>query len=232
MTIALKMTSAIGSDAGQPDVPRGNPFNPGSTCRVSRVAHGLRLAASARGRGVTLIEVLTVMGIILFLAGVVATAAFTYLRRAQVKGTEGFMRTLGHALDMYREEHRMYVPHTDIPSNFQVNAGDEGQLRASTYVLWYALEREGRHLSTSVDHRVKNSPITSADTMSDPQTGGVIELQAYQDAWKTLLLYECVPPYTSYMLRSAGRDKVFEFFTDPQHKREACGDDLVEGGER
>ena len=140
--------------------------------------------------GLTLIEMLTVIGIIVFLAAAIGGASYALLRGGQRTATENLFEHIAHGLDMYRVEHRMYVP--GDPAN---------TYDASSRPLWYALEREGHHVEIPGKFKLKESRAT------DLATGETIDFFIYIDGWKKPLRYECDRPWQKYRLESAGPDR-------------------------
>lgn len=153
----------------------------------------------------TLIELITVMGIMVIIVSAIVVAYIGLQRHGQIKGTEGLFENLAVGLAQYRVQHRTYVwqPSTILTS-------DPYQVQASTHALWMALEHDD-HL---VEVPSENKAVGGSQV--DTGTGAFQQWYYYRDAWRQPVLYECFVPYTRFTLRSSGPDLVF-----------GTGDDIV-----
>jgi len=156
-------------------------------------------SARAGGKtGMTLVELLVVMGIIAIIASAIVAAAVQIHVRSQARQAANLMEQIAQALDQYQGIHRMYVPDGDAGATHPL-------LR--THALWQALEHDPA-AKFSVEGRFKRT-----DTVfTDPFSNQYAKLYYYVDAWESPLDYTCQPPYTSFTLRSVGRDQ--EWMTD------------------
>ena len=143
-----------------------------------------------RSQGMTLIEILAVMSIILILAGAFTGAGFALLKRGQRRSTENTLQALATALDTYQAEHRMFVPADTA------NAGE-----VSSRPLWYALEFTSGNASVSGKFKRKDTIDVTDPATNDRVTGWI-----YVDAWKQPIRYTCTAPWKTYTLRSSGPD--------------------------
>jgi prepilin-type N-terminal cleavage/methylation domain-containing protein len=85
-------------------------------------------------RGFTLIEILTVVGIISLLLGSIIVIAAGAGDRAKKKGTEGMLHTLSMALQRYYNEFREYPPDG---YDFPVSAPNGQQLKGSACLTYF-----------------------------------------------------------------------------------------------
>ena len=149
-----------------------------------------RHITGSRTRGMTLIEILAVMSIILILAGAFTGAGFALLKRGQRTSTENTLKAIATALDTYQTEHRMFVP------GGQGNTGE-----VSSRPLWYALEFTAGHARTSGKFKQQDTVDVTDPTDNDRVTGWI-----YIDAWKQPIRYTCSAPWRTYEIRSKGPD--------------------------
>ena len=62
----------------------------------------------SKQRGMTLIEIMVVLTIIVLVGGFVGVKVFGFLKEAKVKGTKQNMRTIMESLEQYRRRHSAY----------------------------------------------------------------------------------------------------------------------------
>jgi len=143
----------------------------------------------ARELGVTLIEIIAVMAIIVILASIVTGGTIALVKRAQRSNTNSLLDQLANGLDAYKRDHRMYLP-------------SDSQL--SSRPLWYALEYEGDYgVGTGDKNKVYIGNFLDLDS------GATVADFVYRDGWKSRLRYTCTSPWMSYLIESAGPDGKF-----------------------
>jgi len=151
--------------------------------------------------GVTLIELLTVIGIIIFLAAAVAGASYALLKGSQRKATENLFEQLASGLDAYRVDHRMYVP------SEPTNPND-----ISSRPLWYALEHDAHYVEISGKFKQKDT-----ETI-DYATGDTVAFYIYIDGWRKPIRYTCEQPWRQFRIESAGPDRKWGTADDVTHE--------------
>jgi len=163
-------------------------------------------------RGLTLIELMAVMGIMIIIVSAIVVAAYGVQRQGQIKATKGFLEQLALALENYRAQYRVYVPH-DVPVPDPNSPYEPARVEASSATLWIALEYVEKIDTISKEYKKKGG------TSLAPDTGAQVDVYFYRDAWRQPILYECYPPFTHFKLTSFGPDLVYGGKTK--------GDDIV-----
>ena len=97
-----------------------------------------RVARRRNGKGFTILELLTVIGIILFLMAFLAGVFLRYTKQAKVKATQKLLERIGIGLERYYADFRAYPPDTgyglaketkkDIINKVEVVLYDSGSL--------------------------------------------------------------------------------------------------------
>jgi hypothetical protein len=148
---------------------------------------------------------MTVMGIMVIIVSAIVVAAYGVQRQGQIKGSKGLLEQLALALENYRAQYRMYVPrHHNEPTvpNPVTVATDPWQVECSSAALWMALEHVEKIDTAKKEYKEKGGTFTS------PETGALVDVYFYRDAWRQPIMYECYPPYTRFTLTSFGPDLV------------------------
>jgi prepilin-type N-terminal cleavage/methylation domain-containing protein len=160
------------------------------------------MANSRKNSGVTLVEMLVVLGIIVVLSGMVVTLT----RRVDTQSKENAMRNafalVGSALREYYEAKGQFPPQAERnPANALAHIESMYQELRLVPAARQVLDK----LSPGV---VKNE-------------GGVADLRSMSDPWGTVMDYVYLPDYTFPELISAGPDRLF-----------GTGDDMTNKGMR
>jgi prepilin-type N-terminal cleavage/methylation domain-containing protein len=167
-------------------------------------------AAVAR-RGMTLIEILIVMSVMVILVSAIVVAVFRISGKAQVHNTHGLFDKLAVGLQAYRSTYRMYPPMDPNDPNSPMDVGQNTnpiqtpEVEASSEVLWMALEYQGQGQFMSP---VSSSNKVQGGALTDPVTGASQPWYYYVDGWQNPILYLCPAPFLQYTLRSAGPDLI------------------------
>jgi type II secretory pathway pseudopilin PulG len=160
------------------------------------------MADSKHSGGVTLVEMLVVLGVILVLSGIVVTLTLRVESQSKESVVHNAFSLLGSALREYYEFRGQFpVQAEQNPANALLHAGLMYQELRSVPASRQVLEK----LSSSL---VKNA-------------GGVADLRVICDPWGTTMDYVYAPNDTFPQLISAGSDR--QFGTD---------DDIVNKGMR
>jgi type II secretory pathway pseudopilin PulG len=181
-TISPTTANATISPIGRKkELSLNNPLHNTAFARAADRAH--------HNRGMTLVELLTVISIIIILMGMVLGAALGLMGKGRHKNAEGLLQNLAHGLESYQREHDMFLPDDDDNSSRP---------------LWYALEYDGQFAEPLADNRLPDG------TFTDELTGKTVTHFIYIDAWKIEIRYTCSKPWNTYELRSSGPDLVFD----------------------
>ncbi len=160
------------------------------------------MANSRHNSGVTLVEMLVVLGIIVVLSGLVVTVT----RRVDTQSKENALRNafalVGSALREYYDAKGQFPPQAE---------------RDSTKALAHieAMYQELRQVPAAREVLDKLGPGVVKNE------GGVADLRSMSDPWGTVMDYVYVPDNTFPELISAGPDKLF-----------GTGDDINNKGKR
>jgi len=157
------------------------------------------MANSRKNSGVTLMEMLVVLGIILVLSGIVVTLT----RRVDTQSKENALRNafalVGSALREYYEAKGQFPPQAEQnPANALAHIESMYQELRSVPAARQVLDKLGPGV-------VKNE-------------GGVADLRSMSDPWGTVLDYVYLPNNTFPELISAGPDRQFGTGDDMSNK--------------
>ena len=158
-------------------------------------------------RGLTLLETLVAVGIILMLVGVLATVGKKIRLHSETQLTKSTMAVLGTALEMYHSEHNAFVPMVSSQTEFKTALGggtvffSQGSFPSTAdteddwrnAVLYYFLDRDPhcRKILSALTEQV----ITSRDDagrvvqIEIPTEATVLPWIRVIDAWGTPLDY-------------------------------------------
>jgi len=197
-------------------------------------------------RGFTIIELLTVIGIILFMIAVIAAVALNTRKNAQIKATQTLVQRIGIALELYYSNLREYPP----DNGFGIHAGGtsdpfDSKLNGTEVLydngsLWRYLGQE------IVQRRADNSVIRTLGPFVQGgfKDGEIVEYtdtkygKSYVviDIWKTMIGYRGDPRRViwnrgSVDVYSAGPDKKTGYNdgidNDNDGATTECGQDLA-----
>jgi prepilin-type N-terminal cleavage/methylation domain-containing protein len=160
------------------------------------------MAKSRHSSGVTLIEILVVLGIIAVLSAIVITATLRVDNQSKENALNSAFTLIGSALREYYEVKGQFPPQPDRrPADALIH------IEAMYQALW--AEPASRQVL---------GKLSSAVVKSD---GTALNQQAMYDPWGTVMDYVYVPNDTFPQLISAGPDRLF-----------GTGDDIVSKGRR
>jgi len=148
--------------------------------------------------GITLIEIMVVMGIMIILASLTTGAAFALINRSNNKGAENLLEQIANGLEAYSLDHAMFVP-VDLPYS------TTSPISPNSRPLWYALEHDGGYIEVISKFKQADEAVLS-DPLNDDQN---LTHFVYQDPWKTEIHYVCsqTDGFRTATITSAGRDK-------------------------
>ena len=167
-------------------------------------------------RGVTLMEMLVVLGVICVLAAITLTVTFRIESQSKENALRSAFALLGSSLREYHEFKGQFPAQPErIAWQTPMNAQDyqTAVARATAHTETMVLELRAVPDSRQVLEKVSPS-LVKADTAT-------VDLQYLCDPWGTVLDYICAPEDTFPELISAGPDKRF-----------GTGDDLSNKGQR
>jgi len=160
------------------------------------------MANSRHSGGVTLVEMLVVLGIIIVLAGIVVPLTL----RVENQSKENALRNAFALVDSALHEY--YDFKGQFPSQAERNSA-----HALTHVELMVQELRAVPASREVLVKIDSSLVK--------REGGTADVQSLRDPWGTVLDYLCAPDDTFPELISAGPDKQF-----------GTGDDISSKGKR
>lgn len=157
------------------------------------------MANSRHNSGVTLVEMLVVLGIILVLGGVVVTVTLRVDTQSKENALRSAFALVGCALREYYEAKGQFPPQAERnPANALAHIESMYQELRSVPAARQILDR----LAPGV---VKNE-------------GGLADLRSMRDPWGTVMDYVDVPDSTFPELISAGPDRLFGTGDDISNK--------------
>lgn len=157
------------------------------------------MANSRHNSGVTLVEMLVVLGIILVLSGIVVTVTLRVDTQSKENALRNAFALVGSALREYYEAKGQFPPQAERnPANALAHVESMYQELRLVPAARQVLDK----LSPGV---VKNE-------------GGIADLRSMSDPWGTVMDYVYVPDNTFPELISAGPDKQFGTGDDMSNK--------------
>ena len=107
----------------------------------SAVRAHLRGIRQGRGRGFTLIEMLTVIGILLFMMAMITGVFIRVQQRARMHATQALIEKIGVALAMYRAETRSQPPDSGCGLDKDTKKGSVNEVLYDPGTLWRYLSQ-------------------------------------------------------------------------------------------
>lgn len=160
------------------------------------------MANSRHNSGVTLVEMLVVLGIIVVLAGIAVTVTLRVDTQSKENALRNAFALVGSALREYYEAKGEFPPQAERnPANALAHI-------ESMYQGLRSVPASRQILDKLAHGVVKNE-------------GGLADLRSMSDPWGTVMDYVCVPDSTFPELISAGPDRLF-----------GTGDDISSKGMR
>jgi prepilin-type N-terminal cleavage/methylation domain-containing protein len=157
------------------------------------------MANSRHNSGVTLVEMLVVLGIIVVLAGIVATVTLRVDTQSKENALRNAFALVGSALREYYEAKGQFPPQAErTPAN------------ALAHIE--AMYQELRLIPASRQVLDRLAPGVVK------HEGGLADLRSMSDPWGTVMDYVCVPDSTFPELTSAGPDRLFGTGDDISNK--------------
>ncbi len=157
------------------------------------------MANSRHNSGVTLVEMLVVLGIIVVLAGIVVTVTLRVDTQSKENALRSAFALVGTALREYYEAKGQFPPQ---PERNSANALAHIE---SMYQELRSVPASRQILDRLAPGVVKNE-------------GGIADLRSMRDPWGTVMDYVCVPDSTFPELISAGPDRLFGTGDDISNK--------------
>ncbi len=190
-----------------------------------------------RQNGMTLVEVLVTLAVVLILVGVLSGLGVHLKRQSEIRLTESMIAVLQMAIEQYYSDYSTYVPQVNTQTEFATAAGVaattirppavhlSGSVEGpawSSEALYYFLNRSPNAaaiLGALMDQAVSNKDASGRPLVIEIPTGGTAyDLIRFVDAWGMPIRYEYTPkdpadpsaPYHQFpFLTSAGPDKDF-----------------------
>ncbi len=162
----------------------------------------------------TLIEMMTVMAIILVLAGMVIGISRYATAKSDIAHTQATIEKVKNALEEYRLDRGSYPRQVTVPTAYKtymndigksLSAAEAGTLRNS---LFMDQCQDDRFLADSIINYIETNVLKQTLAYG---TGTMVTGAEYHvaDAWNNVIAYVCTNPY-SYMLWSCGPNVVTE----------------------
>jgi type II secretory pathway pseudopilin PulG len=166
------------------------------------IAREQRMMDQRHNNGVTLVEILVVLGIIMALSGIVVTMTLRVDSQSKENATRSAFAVLGSALREYYEVRGQFPPQAE-------------RNPANALAHMTAMVQELRSVPAA------RQMLDKLDPSLVRGEGGLADAWSIRDPWGTVMDYIYIPGNTCPELISAGPDKLF-----------GTGDDLSSKGKR
>ncbi len=157
------------------------------------------MANSRHNSGVTLVEMLVVLGIIVVLAGIVVTVTLRVDTQSKDNALRNGFAIVGIALREYYEAKGQFPPQAE-----------QNSANALTHIESMYQELRSVPASRQVLDRLAPGVVKSE--------GGTADLRSMRDPWGTVIDYVCLADSTFPELISAGPDRLFGTGDDISNK--------------